>query len=134
MNTQHEHAHASAGYYEWPGANFVVFPSGEKVYLKFGDRRRVASELKIGDVVERHLDSECSGAKRVGAIGLVLLAFVPNTFPRTSMPTRPPHPRATPAAPTRQRHCAVQPPALAAPDVYYGSPRGHHALAHTAVQ
>ncbi|PSC73949.1 DNA-directed RNA polymerase III subunit rpc1-like isoform X2 [Micractinium conductrix] len=41
---------------QWPGANFILFPSGDKVYLKFGDRRRIASELKIGDVVERHLD------------------------------------------------------------------------------
>ncbi|KAL4425069.1 hypothetical protein ABPG77_010383 [Micractinium sp. CCAP 211/92] len=41
---------------QWPGANFILFPSGDKVFLKFGDRRRIASELKIGDIVERHLD------------------------------------------------------------------------------
>lgn len=29
-----------------------------QVFLKFGDRRRIASELKIGDIVERHLDRE----------------------------------------------------------------------------
>ncbi|XP_024535104.1 DNA-directed RNA polymerase III subunit 1 [Selaginella moellendorffii] len=39
-----------------PGANFVVFPDGVKRFLKFGDRKRIASELKYGDVVERHLE------------------------------------------------------------------------------
>jgi DNA-directed RNA polymerase III subunit RPC1 len=39
-----------------PGANFVVFPSGDKTFLKYGDRRRIAAELKVGDVVERHLE------------------------------------------------------------------------------
>lgn len=47
-----------AGASEWPGANFVVFPSGDKVFLKFGDRRRIAAELCVGDVVERHLEGE----------------------------------------------------------------------------
>jgi len=36
-----------------PGANFVRFKSGSTQYLKYGDRRRVASELKFGDIVER---------------------------------------------------------------------------------
>lgn len=49
----------AAGTSQWPGANFILFPSGDKVFLKFGDRRRIASELKIGDIVERHLDREC---------------------------------------------------------------------------
>ncbi|KAJ7520459.1 hypothetical protein O6H91_19G006700 [Diphasiastrum complanatum] len=39
-----------------PGANFVVFPDGAKRFLKFGDRRRIAAELKYGDIVERHLE------------------------------------------------------------------------------
>lgn len=39
-----------------PGANFVIFPDGSKWFLKYGDRRRVAAELKYGDVVERHLE------------------------------------------------------------------------------
>ena len=52
------HPPTPAGTSQWPGANFILFPSGDKVYLKFGDRRRIASELKIGDVVERHLDRE----------------------------------------------------------------------------
>ena len=52
-----------------PGANFVVsnspFPgssssttSSFKRFLRFGDREKIAKELKIGDVVERHL---CDG-------------------------------------------------------------------------
>lgn len=39
-----------------PGANFVLFNSGGKQFLKYGDRKRVAAELKYGDVVERHLE------------------------------------------------------------------------------
>ncbi|EIE19808.1 beta and beta-prime subunits of DNA dependent RNA-polymerase [Coccomyxa subellipsoidea C-169] len=40
----------------WPGANFVlVAKDGARKSLKYGDRRRTAAELKIGDVVERHL-------------------------------------------------------------------------------
>lgn len=52
-----------------PGANFVVSNSASlsndsspacsfKRFLRFGDREKVARELKIGDVVERHL---CDG-------------------------------------------------------------------------
>ncbi|GIL99158.1 hypothetical protein Vretimale_4372 [Volvox reticuliferus] len=40
----------------WPGANFVITPDGEKQFLKFGDRRKIAAELKIGYTVERHLE------------------------------------------------------------------------------
>eukprot|EP01105_Mastigella_eilhardi_P025761 TRINITY_DN7112_c0_g1_i1.p1 TRINITY_DN7112_c0_g1~~TRINITY_DN7112_c0_g1_i1.p1 ORF type:complete len:1449 (-),score=402.34 TRINITY_DN7112_c0_g1_i1:65-4234(-) len=41
-----------------PGANYVVYPeTGFKRFLKFGNREKVASELKVGDVVERHLIS-----------------------------------------------------------------------------
>ena len=58
-----------AGTSQWPGANFILFPTGDKVFLKFGDRRRIASELKIGDVVERHLDSECSVREAVCFLG-----------------------------------------------------------------
>ncbi|CAM6102061.1 unnamed protein product [Calypogeia fissa] len=46
-----------------PGANFVVFNDNGKsnqdrssIFLKFGDRKRVAAELKYGDIVERHLE------------------------------------------------------------------------------
>ena len=41
----------------------MIVPSGgvkgvedEKIYLKFGDRRKIASDLKIGHTVERHLE------------------------------------------------------------------------------
>lgn len=40
-----------------PGANFVLFSNGNKQYLKYGDLRKVASELSYGDVVERHLET-----------------------------------------------------------------------------
>lgn len=40
-----------------PGANFVVKSNGARHILKVGDRRRVAADLKPGDVVERHLEN-----------------------------------------------------------------------------
>ena len=43
------------GMNQHPGANFVRFKSGGTQYLKYGDRRKVAAELKMGDTVERHL-------------------------------------------------------------------------------
>lgn len=40
----------------WPGANAIVKKEGGyKVNLKFGNRPKIANELEIGDVVERHL-------------------------------------------------------------------------------
>ena len=39
----------------WPGANFVEFPGGGRWFLKYGDRRRIAADIKLGDIVERHL-------------------------------------------------------------------------------
>lgn len=40
----------------WPGANGVVKKEGGyKVNLKFGNRDKVAQDLSIGDIVERHL-------------------------------------------------------------------------------
>lgn len=38
-----------------PGARFVIGQDGRKSWLQYGDRRRVAAELRVGDVVERHL-------------------------------------------------------------------------------
>ncbi|KAL0083699.1 hypothetical protein J3Q64DRAFT_1748787 [Phycomyces blakesleeanus] len=38
-----------------PGANYVTFADGYKKFLKFGDRNNIAAELKIGDLVERHM-------------------------------------------------------------------------------
>ncbi|KAF3761135.1 hypothetical protein M406DRAFT_47384 [Cryphonectria parasitica EP155] len=40
----------------WPGANGIVKKDGGyKVNLKFGNRQKIAEDLEIGDVVERHL-------------------------------------------------------------------------------
>jgi DNA-directed RNA polymerase III subunit RPC1 len=49
-----------AGAQQHPGANFVIYPGepGDKVFLKFGDRKRIAEELKVGDIVERHLEDD----------------------------------------------------------------------------
>jgi DNA-directed RNA polymerase III subunit RPC1 len=38
-----------------PGANFVELLNGNKIFLQYTSRKKVAEELKIGDVVERHL-------------------------------------------------------------------------------
>lgn len=38
-----------------PGANIIAFASGTKIFLKYGDRSYIASMLRPGDVVERHL-------------------------------------------------------------------------------
>ncbi|KDD75278.1 domain 1 of RNA polymerase Rpb1, partial [Helicosporidium sp. ATCC 50920] len=43
------------GQSRWPGAAFVVLRNQDRVWLKYGDCRRIASELRPGDVVERHL-------------------------------------------------------------------------------
>jgi DNA-directed RNA polymerase III subunit RPC1 len=55
-NIEHIRERVRNGMNKHPGANFVRFKSGGTQYLKYGDRRRVASELKFGDVVERHLN------------------------------------------------------------------------------
>ncbi len=40
----------------WPGANYVIFPDGRRVDLRyFRDRRELASRLTPGCIVERHL-------------------------------------------------------------------------------
>jgi hypothetical protein len=36
-----------AGTTSWPGANFVMHTNGDRIFLKFGDRRRIAAELKV---------------------------------------------------------------------------------------
>jgi DNA-directed RNA polymerase III subunit RPC1 len=38
-----------------PGANYVESSNGTKVVLQYTSRKKVADELKIGDIVERHL-------------------------------------------------------------------------------
>lgn len=44
------------GVRQHPGARFVLGQDGRKSFLQYGDRRRVAAELKVGDTVERHLN------------------------------------------------------------------------------
>lgn len=39
-----------------PGANFVILSNGTKLDLKYGAKKNVASDLKYGDIVERHLE------------------------------------------------------------------------------
>ena len=48
-------ARVTAGVACWPGANHINMLEGGRWFLKFGDRRKLAAELKVGDVVERHL-------------------------------------------------------------------------------
>eukprot|EP01132_Coremiostelium_polycephalum_P002078 gene2078-2564_t len=38
-----------------PGANYIIYPDGEKKWLKYGNREKFAAELKVGDIVERHI-------------------------------------------------------------------------------
>ena len=41
---------------EHPGANYVqVGSNGFKRYLKYGNREDIATKLRIGDIVERHI-------------------------------------------------------------------------------
>ncbi len=51
----HERLGLVAGVACWPGANHINMLEGGRWFLKFGDRRKLAAELKVGDVVERHL-------------------------------------------------------------------------------
>lgn len=42
---------------KYPGANFLIDTNGNKIFMKYArDRRRLAAELKYGDIVERHLE------------------------------------------------------------------------------
>lgn len=42
-----------------PGANFVTSinapPGSNKRFLKFGNKEEIASRLRIGDIIDRHL-------------------------------------------------------------------------------
>ena len=42
----------------YPGANFIEFPDGSKKYLKYGDRAKLAADLRPGTIVERHLHDD----------------------------------------------------------------------------
>ncbi|GLJ45066.1 hypothetical protein SUGI_0948710 [Cryptomeria japonica] len=46
----------SNGAFKYPGANFIVYPDGTRLYLRYGNMRRLAAELKNGYIVERHLE------------------------------------------------------------------------------
>eukprot|EP00708_Paratrimastix_pyriformis_P001983 GAFH01000720.1.p1 GENE.GAFH01000720.1~~GAFH01000720.1.p1 ORF type:complete len:921 (-),score=371.88 GAFH01000720.1:1123-3885(-) len=39
-----------------PGANFIELRDGSKRFLKYGDRQKMAEQLRVGDIVERHLE------------------------------------------------------------------------------
>lgn len=39
----------------YPGANFLDPKHGAKRFLKYGDRKKIAEELSLGDTVERHI-------------------------------------------------------------------------------
>ncbi len=41
-----------------PGANFVEAADGNKMLLQYANRKKVAEELQIGDIVERHLEND----------------------------------------------------------------------------
>lgn len=40
-----------------PGANYVEQGDGSKIFLQYANRRKIAEELKIGDIVERHMEN-----------------------------------------------------------------------------
>ncbi len=41
-----------------PGANYIQSANGSKRFLKYGNRHKIAQELKPGDLVERHLNDD----------------------------------------------------------------------------
>ncbi|KAI8613763.1 hypothetical protein BC830DRAFT_1130691 [Chytriomyces sp. MP71] len=38
-----------------PGAQYITLANGIKRFLKYGDRKKLANELRVGDLVQRHL-------------------------------------------------------------------------------
>jgi DNA-directed RNA polymerase III subunit RPC1 len=40
-----------------PGANIVEYANGNKTFLKYGNRQLIAQNLRIGDIVERHISN-----------------------------------------------------------------------------
>ena len=40
-----------------PGANYVELQDGSKIFLQYANRKKIAEEIKIGDIVERHLEN-----------------------------------------------------------------------------
>uniref|UniRef100_A0A6G1S4K2 DNA-directed RNA polymerase subunit n=1 Tax=Aceria tosichella TaxID=561515 RepID=A0A6G1S4K2_9ACAR len=45
---------------EYPGANYILDPAGNRRFLMYGNREWLANNLKPGDIVERHMiDGDC---------------------------------------------------------------------------
>jgi DNA-directed RNA polymerase III subunit RPC1 len=56
--SQYEATYLCAGISTWPGANLLTqVDDGSRLFLKFGDRSGMAAGLKVGDLVERHLQN-----------------------------------------------------------------------------
>ncbi|KAJ3236806.1 hypothetical protein HDU81_010375 [Chytriomyces hyalinus] len=41
-----------------PGATYITLANGIKRFLKYGDRKKLANELRVGDLVQRHLQDD----------------------------------------------------------------------------
>ncbi|KAJ3099768.1 hypothetical protein HK100_004836 [Physocladia obscura] len=41
-----------------PGATYITLANGSKRFLKYGDRKKLANELRVGDMVQRHLQDD----------------------------------------------------------------------------
>ncbi|KAJ3348238.1 hypothetical protein HDU83_001425 [Entophlyctis luteolus] len=41
-----------------PGATYITLANGIKRFLKYGDRKKLANELRVGDIVQRHLQDD----------------------------------------------------------------------------
>jgi len=46
------------GPYVWPGANLVRSASTNVKHLGYGDREKIAEQIRIGDIVERHMNND----------------------------------------------------------------------------
>ncbi len=55
INLERMKRHVINGPTKHPGANFVRLRDGTKVSLQYANRRAIADQLRVGDVVERHL-------------------------------------------------------------------------------
>ena len=51
--TQQSQRYSVAGMTTWPGANFVTFEDGGRWFLKYGDRRKIAADLKARPTFRR---------------------------------------------------------------------------------
>ncbi|KAJ3073268.1 hypothetical protein HDU98_001886 [Podochytrium sp. JEL0797] len=46
------------GHEKHPGATYITLANGIKKFLKYGDRKKLANELRVGDLVQRHLQDD----------------------------------------------------------------------------